>query len=62
MPHRRTFASASSPFRGLVLALAGVLALIRGFTLHDVRHALLACGLGVAALALAVWHLARKPG
>ena len=46
--------------RGIVLLAAGVLALWRGWVIHRGQMAMTACGLGVLALALGIWHLTRK--
>lgn len=43
------------------MVLAACFAFWRGWQLHAGRMAVLAYGLGVLALALAVWHLTRKP-
>jgi hypothetical protein len=48
-------------FRGVLMLLAAGVAFWRGWKLHAGHMALLAYGLGVLALALAVWHLTRKP-
>ena len=41
-----------------MLVAAGV-ALYKGWKIHTGTQAWLACGLGVAALGLAIWHLTR---
>lgn len=46
--------------RGIVMLLAGAVALRRGWLIHRGETAVLAYGLGILALALAVWHLTRK--
>lgn len=46
--------------RGIVMLIAGVLALGKGWQIHRGEMAVLAYGLGVMALALGVWHLTRK--
>ena len=45
--------------RGVVMLLAGIVALGRGWQIRRGEAAVLACGLGVLALALGVWHLTR---
>jgi len=47
--------------RGIVMLLAAALAIWKGWQMHRGERALVAYGLGVLALALAVWHLTRKP-
>jgi hypothetical protein len=47
--------------RGIVMLLAAAVAIWKGWQMHGGERALVAYGLGVLALALAVWHLARKP-
>ncbi|MGA7339896.1 MAG: hypothetical protein WBE72_17495 [Terracidiphilus sp.] len=49
-----------NPVRGALMLLAACLAFWQGWRIHSGRSALMACGLGVLALALAVWHFARK--
>jgi drug/metabolite transporter (DMT)-like permease len=46
--------------RGSVMLLAGVAAIWKGWQIHRGEIAVLAYGLGVLALALAVWHLTRN--
>ncbi len=46
---------------GLILIVLGLAAIVRGFTLHGGERAMVAYGLGVAALALGAWHLTRRP-
>ncbi len=48
-------------FRGFLMLVAAGFAFYKGWKIHTGQHALLAYGLGVAALCLAVWHLTRKP-
>ena len=50
-----------SPFRGIVLVAAGIVALWRGWTTHLHRNPLTLYGLGVLAIALGAWHLLRRP-
>lgn len=45
------------PFRGLLMLVAAGVAFYRGWKIHTGREALVAFGLGVLALGLAVWHL-----
>jgi uncharacterized membrane protein len=45
--------------RGMLMLLAAGVAFYRGWKIHTGREALLAFGLGLLALGLAVWHLAR---
>ncbi len=47
--------------RGVLMLLAGVFAIYRGFLMRSRHTELLAFGLGLAAVALGVWHLTRKP-
>jgi hypothetical protein len=47
--------------RGILMLLAGAFALYRGFTVRTRHTELLAFALGLAAVALGVWHLTRKP-
>jgi hypothetical protein len=47
-------------FRGIVMLLAAALAMWRGWQLHRGEGAVIAYGLGLLALALGVWHLARR--
>jgi len=46
-------------FRGLLMLVAAGFAFYRGWKIHTGREALVAFGLGVLALGLAVWHLTR---
>ena len=48
-------------FRGALMLLAASVASWRGWKIHTGHIALLAYGLGVLALGLAIWHLTRKP-
>ena len=43
------------------MAVVACVAFWRGFQLHSGRMAFAACSLGVLALALATYHLVRKP-
>ena len=46
--------------RGVLMVVAAALAFWKGWRIHNNGHsALLACGLGALALALAAWHLTR---
>jgi hypothetical protein len=47
--------------RGILMLVAGAFAFYRGFMEHNRHDALLAFGLGILAIALAVWRLTRKP-
>ena len=44
-----------------MMLLAAVLAVWKGWQIHRGETAVLAYGLGALSLALAVWHLTRKP-
>jgi len=46
--------------RSIVLVLAAVLAIWKGWQIHHGERALIAFGLGALALALAVWLMTRK--
>ena len=46
--------------RGIVMLIAGSLAIWKGWEIHRGEMAVLAYGLGVMALAVGVWHLTRK--
>ena len=46
--------------RGIIMLIAGGIALYRGWKIHYGPHALLAYGLGATAICLALWHLTRK--
>jgi hypothetical protein len=48
-------------FRGVLMLLAAGVALWRGWKIHAGHTALLAYGLALLALGLAIWHLTRKP-
>jgi len=50
-----------NPVRGIVLLIAAGIAFWRGWMLHGER-AWMAFGLGVLALGLAAWHVARGRG
>lgn len=58
---KRIGSERANPIRGVFMVLAACLAFLRGWQIHFGRMALLAYGLGAAALALAVWHFARRP-
>ncbi len=45
--------------RGILMLVAAGIAFYRGWKIHTGREALLAFGLGVLAMGLAVWHLTR---
>lgn len=46
--------------RGILMVAVGAFVLYRGFVMRG-PHAWLALGLGVAAIALGIWRLTRKP-
>jgi uncharacterized membrane protein len=46
--------------RGIVMLMAAVLAIWKGWQIHRGEMAVLAYGLGVMALVVGVWHLTRK--
>jgi hypothetical protein len=46
--------------RGIVMLLAAALAFWKGWQLHRGEPAVIACGLGMLALTLGVWHLFRS--
>jgi hypothetical protein len=47
--------------RGVLMIVAACVAFWKGWRIHANGHsALMACGLGVLALALAAWHLMRR--
>jgi hypothetical protein len=46
--------------RGIVMLMAAVLAIWKGWQIHRGEIAVLAYGLGVMALAVGVWQLSRK--
>jgi hypothetical protein len=49
--------------RGIVMLLAAAVALWKGWRIHTGHTAVLAYGLAVLAIAMAVWHFTRKaPG
>ena len=47
--------------RGILLIAVGAFVLLRGLVMHGKPNAWLAVGLGLAAIALGVWRLTRKP-
>jgi len=49
-----------SHVRGFLMLLAAGFAFWRGWRIHSGSYAWMAYGLGIAALALAVWHLTRQ--
>lgn len=51
-----------NPVRGAFMMLATCVAFWRGWQIHTGQKALLAYGLGVAALGLAGWHFTRRKG
>jgi len=50
-----------SRVRGVLMLVVAVVAFWRGYQLHTGQMAFTAYGLGALALALAIWHLMRKP-
>ena len=46
--------------RGIVMLIAAVLAIWKGWEIHRGEMAVLAYGLGALALAVGVWHLRAK--
>jgi hypothetical protein len=52
---------AMNHLRGMLMLLAAIFAFYRGWKIHSGEYAWMAYGLGVAALALAAWHLTRTP-
>ncbi|HLY42283.1 MAG TPA: hypothetical protein VKR52_13810 [Terracidiphilus sp.] len=48
-------------FRGMLMLVAAVLAMYRGWRFHGGHNALWAYGLGALALAMAAWHFTRPP-
>lgn len=46
--------------RGIVMLIAAVLAIWKGWEIHRGEMAVLSYGLGALALAVGVWHLTRK--
>jgi hypothetical protein len=50
-----------NPFRAILMLLAAGVAFWQGWRVHLVHSPWAAYGLGVLALALAVWHLMQKP-
>ncbi len=47
-------------FRGIVLLAAGIAAIFRGWTTHTRQDPWTLYGLGLIAIALGAWHLARS--
>jgi hypothetical protein len=47
--------------RGFVMLLAAAFAAWKGWKIHTGTHAMMAYGLAVLALGMAIWHLTRKP-
>jgi hypothetical protein len=47
--------------RGILMLVVGAFALYRGFLMPTGHKAWLAIGLGLAAVALGVWRLTRRP-
>jgi len=47
------------PFRGVLMLVAAGIAFYRGWEMRHGPHAWMAFGLGVLALGLAAWHLAK---
>ncbi len=45
--------------RGIVMLIAAAIAIWKGWQIHRGEKALLVYGLGVLALAMAIWHLTR---
>ena len=43
------------------MLLAAGIALWRGWKMHTGHYAMMAYGLGVLAMGLAIWHFTRKP-
>jgi len=58
---RRKKASVVNPFRGILMLVAAAFAFYRGWQIHTGHTAWAAYGLGTVALALAAWHLMRRP-
>jgi hypothetical protein len=46
--------------RGVVMLLAGIFALWKGWQIHTGGHAWMAYGLGALAFGMAAWHFTRK--
>jgi hypothetical protein len=53
-------AGGMNPLRGLLMLVAAGIAFYRGWKIHTGEYALMAYGLGVLALGMAVWHLTRS--
>ena len=49
-----------NPVRGVVMVVAGAVAIWKGWEIHRGETAVLAYGLGAMALLLGVWHLTRE--
>ena len=47
--------------RGVLMLIAACVAFWQGWRMHRMHSGWAAYGLGVLALALAAWHLSRKP-
>jgi hypothetical protein len=55
-------ATSMNRVRGMLMLVAACVAFWQAWRIRSNGHsALLACGLGVLALALAAWHLTRRP-
>lgn len=52
---------AMSHVRGTLMLVAAAIAFYRGWRIHTGQSAWMAYGLGLLALALALWHLLRTP-
>ena len=52
---------AMSHVRGTLMLVAAAIAFYRGWRIHTGQLAWIAYGLGLLALALALWHLLRPP-
>ncbi len=50
-----------SHVRGTLMLVAAAIAFYRGWRIHTGQSAWMAYGLGLLALALALWHLLRTP-
>jgi uncharacterized membrane protein len=53
--------SGTEKVRGILMLVVGAFALYRGIVMHTRQSAWLAIVLGLAAIALGVYHLIRKP-